>query len=70
MYIIAVGWAYVIILMAVVSSSFVKALTILVGLGVIPIFLLIYIIDAPRRRVRRASQVNGQPDSDKTLTDQ
>jgi hypothetical protein len=50
MYIVAIGWAYVILMMAITASSFGKALAILIILGVLPLALFIYVADRPRRR--------------------
>lgn len=50
MYIVAIGWAYVIVMMAITSSSVGKALAILIFLGVIPIALFVYVFGRPRRR--------------------
>jgi hypothetical protein len=50
MYIVAIGWAYVILMMAITASSIGKALAILVFLGVLPLALFVYVADRPRRR--------------------
>jgi hypothetical protein len=52
MYIVAIGWAYVILMMAITASSVGKALGILVFLGALPLALFIYVADGPRRRRR------------------
>jgi hypothetical protein len=52
MYIVAIGWAYVILMMAVTASTIGKALVILVFLGVLPLALFVYVADGPRRRRR------------------
>ena len=52
MYIVAIGWAYVILMMAITASSVGKALAILFFLGVLPIALFVYVADGPRRRRR------------------
>lgn len=52
MYIVAIGWAYVILMMAITAGSIGKALAILVFLGVLPIALFVYVADGPRRRQR------------------
>lgn len=52
MYIVAIGWAYVILMMAVTASNVGKALAILFFLGVLPIALFVYVADGPRRRRR------------------
>ena len=63
MYIIVIGWAYVILMMAAASSSFVKGLGILIGLGVLPILLFLYIVGAPQRRLRRSRQMADRQDA-------
>ena len=50
MYIVAIGWAYVILMMAVTASSIGKALAILVLLGVLPLALFVYMTGGLRRR--------------------
>ena len=50
MYIIAIGWAYVILMMAVTSGSLLKGLMVALFLGVLPLWLFIYIADSSRRR--------------------
>jgi len=52
MYIVAIGWAYVILMMAITASSVGKALAILVFLGVLPIALFVYVAGGARRRRR------------------
>lgn len=74
MYIVAIGWAYVILMMAVTASSIGKALAILVFLGVFPLALFIYVFDGPRRRRRRsmrlADEMADYPDAANTKPDQ
>ena len=50
MYIVAIGWAYVILMMAITASSIGKALAILVFLGVVPLALFVVVFGKPRRR--------------------
>lgn len=50
MYIVAIGWAYVILMMAITASSIGKALAILILLGVLPLALFVYVADGPQRR--------------------
>jgi hypothetical protein len=50
MYIVAIGWAYVILMMAITASSIGKALAILIFLGVLPLLLLAYVAGGSRRR--------------------
>jgi hypothetical protein len=56
MYIVAIGWAYVILMMAITASTVGKALAILVFLGVLPLALFVYVADRPR--LRRRSMVD------------
>ena len=72
MYIVAIGWAYVILMMAITASSVAKALGILIFLGVLPLALFVYVADGPRRR-RRSVAISdeiadqrdaGDPESD------
>lgn len=72
MYIVAIGWAYVILMMAITASSIGKALAILVFLGVIPLALFVYVADGPRRRRRSmalADEVARQGDGRDTQSD-
>lgn len=70
MYIIAIGWAYVILMVAATSASLIKGLIILVGLGIVPLLLFIYIADAPQRRLRRARKLAGQQQAADPQADQ
>lgn len=73
MYIVAIGWAYVILMMAVTASSVGKALAILIFLGALPLALFVYVADRPRRRRRSmalAEEIAGQPDAADAQSDQ
>jgi len=71
-YIVAIGWAYVILMMAITASSFGKALAILIFLGALPLILFVYIADRPRRRrsVTVPDQVSNQPNAADAKPDQ
>jgi hypothetical protein len=62
MYIVAIGWAYVILMMAITASSIGKALAILIFLGVLPLALFVYVVDGPQRRRRSATMANQESD--------
>ena len=65
MYIVAIGWAYVILMMAITASSIGKALAVLFFLGVLPLALFVYVADGLRRRrcsVALADEVARQSD--------
>ena len=71
MYIVAIGWAYVILMMAITASSIGKALAILLFLGVLPLSLFVYTFDRPKRRrsVALADEVTGQRDGSDSQSD-
>lgn len=58
MYIVAIGWAYVILMMAITASSPGRALAIVVFLGVLPLALFIYVFGRPP--VRRSMPVTDE----------
>jgi len=73
MYIVAIGWAYVILMMAITASSLGKGLAIAFFLGVLPLWLFIYIADGPRRCRRSMAvtdEMTDQRDSADTEPDQ
>lgn len=72
MYIVAIGWAYVILMMAITAGSIGKALAVLFFLGILPLALFIYVADGPRRRRRSmalADEVARQSDGRDTQSD-
>ena len=73
MYIVAIGWAYVILMMAITASSIGKALVTLILLGVLPLTLFIYVAGGPRRRRRSmavSNDITGQRDAADPQSDQ
>ncbi|HEX3052054.1 MAG TPA: hypothetical protein VHP83_15450 [Aggregatilineaceae bacterium] len=73
MYIVAIGWAYVILMMAITASSVAKALGILIFLGVLPLALFVYVADGPRRRRRSvaiSNEIADQRDAANSESDQ
>ncbi len=62
MYIVAIGWAYVILMMAITASNIGKALAILVFLGALPLALFVYVADGPRKRRRSVAVSNEMAD--------
>ena len=62
MYIVAIGWAYVILMMAITASSIGRALAILFFLGVLPMALFVYVCDGPRRRRRSMAMADQSAD--------
>ena len=72
MYIVAIGWAYVILMMAITASSLGKALATLFFLGLLPLALFVYVFDRPRRRrsVAVPDQESDQANASNTHSDQ
>ncbi len=71
MYIVAIGWAYVILMMTITASSLGKALATLIFLGVLPLALFVYVADRPRcRSVAAANEVPDQRDTADPESDQ
>lgn len=56
MYIIAIGWLYVILMMAITAKSFVAGLFTFVVYGLAPVALLLWLMGAPIRKRRRLSR--------------
>jgi hypothetical protein len=71
MYIVAIGWAYVILMMAITASSIGKALAILMFLGVLPLALFVYVFGRPKRRsVAVSDEKSNQSDTTDAHPDQ
>lgn len=51
--IVTIGWLYVVVLMAATQPSWLAAILTLVGYGLFPLAVILYLIDTPRRRRRR-----------------
>ena len=71
MYIVAIGWAYVILMMAITASSIGKGISIFVFLGVLPLTLFVYAAGRPQRRsVSGSEEISSQTDAADTQPDQ
>lgn len=53
MYIIAIGWLYVTVLMALTETSLVAGVLTLLFYGLLPVSLLLWLLSSPVRRQRR-----------------
>ncbi|HSI22940.1 MAG TPA: hypothetical protein VK959_07960 [Methylophilaceae bacterium] len=73
MYIVAIAWLYVTLMMALTETSIVAGLLTFLFYGLLPCALLIWIIGTPQRRRNRlrvmAEQELDQPDRPDTKTD-
>ncbi len=56
MYIIAIGWMWVVLMMAITEPNIVAAILSLVFYGVLPCSLLLWLMGTPARRRRRAQE--------------
>ena len=62
MYIIAIGWIWVVFMMSITETSIVAGLMTFVFYGVLPCGLLLYLLDTPARRRRNARLRDRQED--------
>lgn len=60
MYIVAIAWLYVVVLMALTETSFIAGLVTLVFYGIAPLALFLWLMGTPERRRRQRSRQ--QPD--------
>lgn len=58
MYIIAIGWLYVVMMMALTSSSVVAGVLTFVFYGLAPCALFIWLVGTPQRRRNRLKKVS------------
>ena len=64
MYIVIIGWLYIIALMALTEGSFIAGLLTLVFYGIAPVALFLWIFGSPaRRRAEARKRLPQQPDS-------
>ena len=71
LYIIAIGWAYVVLLMAATSKSFIAGALTFIFYGLLPLALVFWLTLKRMRRLRRlANQRLDQPDRADTQPDQ
>lgn len=61
MYIIAIAWLYVTLMMALTEPTFVAGALTFVFYGLLPCALLLWLIGTPQRRRNRLVQVAEQP---------
>lgn len=76
MHVVAIGWLYVTLLMAFTQPTVVSGVATFLFYGLFPVSLIVWILDAPRRRRRRqageaavalvavADNLTDQPDGD------
>ena len=61
MYIIAIGWLWVVLLMAITESNIVAGVLTFTFYGLLPCSLLMWLLATPMRRRRQAARNAGEP---------
>lgn len=56
MYIVAIAWLYVALMMAITEKTIVAGVATFIGYGVGPVALILYILGTPARRRRRKAR--------------
>ncbi|GAB3452061.1 hypothetical protein GCM10027321_00270 [Massilia terrae] len=64
MWIIAIGWIYVVALMAATESTVIAGIMTFFGYCVLPMSLLFYLTGGKKRRARRQAQAAAHKDKD------
>ena len=63
MYIVAIAWLYVVMLMALTEPSFVAGVSTFIFYGLLPLALLLWLVGTPqRRRNQRKRASDADPD--------
>lgn len=62
MYIVAIAWIYVVLMMSITEHSVVAGIMTFLLYGALPLAIILYVMDSPRRRRRRqeAEQAQGE----------
>ena len=60
MYIIAIGWLWVVLLMAITETNFVAGILTFVFYGLLPCSLLMWLLGTPMRRARQRARENAE----------
>lgn len=62
MYIVAIAWIYVVLMMSITEHSVVAGIMTFLLYGALPLAIILYVMDSPRRRRRRqeAEQVQAE----------
>jgi len=70
MYIIAIGWLWVVLMMAITEANLVAAALTFTFYGLLPCALLLWLLGTPARRRRRAIDARGEiPDTPASTDD-
>ena len=64
MYIVAIAWLYVVMIMAATESNFTAAAMTLLWYGVFPLALFLWLFGTPQRRRNRQSRIAREQEAD------
>ena len=74
--IVAIGWMYVVLMMSVAESSAIAGVMTFLLYGVLPISVILYLLNTPKRRQRRLEEENlrrqqlaAQPQSEEQVSE-
>lgn len=56
LYIVAIGWIYVVLMMSVAETSVVAGIATFLFYGVLPLGVILYLLNTPKRRAQRAEE--------------
>jgi hypothetical protein len=63
MHIIAIGWIYVVLMMAITEQSIIAGIMTFLLYGVFPLLIFLYLAGSRRRRINRAAAAKRKYDS-------
>ena len=66
MYIVAIGWLYVVLMMSITETSAVAGVATFLFYGLAPVSIVLYIMGTPGRRRRRKAREAGEAAAAKT----
>lgn len=69
MYIIAIGWLWVVLMMAVTENNAVAGILTFTFYGLLPCALLMWLLGTPARRRRRATEQQAETATQETTSD-
>ncbi|MDR3481727.1 MAG: hypothetical protein P4L91_13560 [Burkholderiaceae bacterium] len=58
MYIVAIGWIYVVLMMSITETSVVAGVMTFLLYGILPLTVILYLLGTPERRRRRQAAEN------------
>jgi membrane protein implicated in regulation of membrane protease activity len=64
MYIVAIAWLYVVIIMAATESNLTAVAMTLLWYGIVPLALFLWLVGTPQRRRNRQSRMAGKQQAD------